>query len=66
MADLVIVIKRAIPVSDCSTDTVTGIFPDTTTLKEVTDWINAECGGSTVFVSAEITIPTIGGNNRNT
>lgn len=59
MTDLVIVLKRAIPVSDYSTDTVTGIFHETATLKEVTDWIRVQCSGATVLISAEITEPTM-------
>jgi hypothetical protein len=57
MSQLVVVVKRAIPVSDCSTDTVTGIFNENETLANVMAWVEKECSGSTVLISIELTKP---------
>ena len=54
MSQLVVVVKRAIPVSDCSTDTVTGIFNENETLANVMAWAEKECSGSTALISIEL------------
>lgn len=50
----VAVLKRAIPVSDYSTDTSTHIIGDDESVRDVMDWAERLCQGSTVMISVEI------------
>lgn len=50
----VAVLKRAIPVSDYSTDTATHIISDGESVRDVMDWAERLCKGSAVMISVEI------------
>lgn len=52
--DYVAVLRRAIPVSDCSMDTSTHIIREGETVRDVMDWAERLCAGSAVMISVEI------------
>ena len=51
----VVVLRRAIPVNDYSTDTITHICEEGETVAEVMDWAKQKCEGSCALISVEIT-----------
>ena len=50
----VAVLRRAIPVSDYSTDTSTHVIQDSETVRDVMDWAERLCLGSAIMISVEI------------
>ena len=59
MSKYVVVVKRAIPVSDYSTDTVTGIWNEKAPIGEIMKWVNRMDQGGVTVISVEITNPEI-------
>lgn len=51
----VAVLRRAIPVDGCNMDTATRILGSDETVSDVMAWADRVCGGTTVFISLEIT-----------
>ena len=57
MNEYVVVVKRAIPVQDCSIDIVTGLFSRHSSMQDMVEWANNQCQGSAVLISIEVTEP---------
>jgi len=64
MNKYVVVLKRAIPVSDYSTDTLTAVFNHKTPIGEVMKWADHACRGSCNLISVEITEPEVVEDDR--
>jgi len=59
MSKYVVVIKRAVPVNDYSTDTVTGIWNQNARIGEVMEWVSKMDQGGATVISVEITKPEV-------
>lgn len=60
MSKYVVILKRAIPVEGCMTDTVTGVFNEKAPIGEIMKWADMHDGGSVALISIEITKPEVG------
>lgn len=59
MSKYVVVVKRAVPVNDYSTDTVTGIWNDKAPIGEIMKWVDKMDQGGATVISVEITKPEV-------
>jgi hypothetical protein len=64
MSKYVVVLKRAIPVEGCLTDTVTGVFNEKAPLGEIMKWADMHDRGSVTLISVEITKPEVVSDER--
>lgn len=63
MSKYVVVVKRAVPVNDYSTDTVTGIWNKSAPIGEIMKWVEKLDQGGATVISVEITKPEVEGSD---